>query len=114
MSITGDFHVYKNRTITRAITVKNSSGVAINLTGLHVYFTVKRTLDDDVTDTNAVIVKDISVHDDPTNGITSVTITGADTQNLDVGKYFFDVQYGSLKTPSGNGNFYIDRPTKLA
>lgn len=114
MSVTGDFHVSKNRTITRTIVVKDSAGQAINLTGISVYFTVKRTLDEDVTDANVAIAKTISVHDDPTHGVTSVTITAADTATLAKGKYFFDVQYGPLKIPSGNGNFYIDVPTKLS
>jgi hypothetical protein len=114
MSITGDMHVAKNRQKTFPVTVTDSLGAPINLTGQTLYFTVKRVLDDDLTDANAVISKNITNHSDPTNGISSVVILSTDTSSLEVGKYFFDLQFGANKLPSGNGNFYIDRPTKLA
>lgn len=113
MSVTGDFRVFRNRSITRAITVYDSNGAVLNITGKTLYFTVKRVVDTDNTDALAVIKKTITSHSNPTQGVTSVTILNTDTASLAPGRYFFDIQYDSAKTPSGNGNFYIDVPILL-
>jgi len=75
-------------------TFKDSDGVAINLTGYTVFFTVKKECDIDVvdtTDTKAIIKKTITSHSDPTHGITQIPLTTTDT-NQNPGIYYWDLQ----------------------
>ena len=62
------------------------------------FFTVKRSMESlDETDADALISKTVTVHTDPTNGITVVPVEAADT-NLPLGVYFYDVK---VKTDAG-------------
>lgn len=70
-------------------------GVAINLNGATVFFTVKENLSD--PDASAIISKTVTVHDDPTNGITYVDLTSSDT-NKTPNEYYWD-----LKLKQGDG-----------
>jgi hypothetical protein len=65
-------------------------GTYADITGYKFLFTVKLNLGD--TDTIAVISKDITSHTNPTQGITSITVTREDTQGK-FGKYFYDLQW---------------------
>jgi hypothetical protein len=67
-----------------------SGGTPLNLTGGTLYFTVKNHYND----TNAVLQKSNSTHDDPTNGESSIPVVEADTINLIVDKnYYYDFTY---------------------
>ena len=65
-------------------TIKNN-GVAVDITGWTVYFSIKRNR----ADTTELIEKTITNHLNPTLGITVVTLDKEDTQNLS-GEYFYD------------------------
>lgn len=69
---------------------KDTAGVAIDITGSTVYFTVKRIIDQDETDADAVIKKDITVHSDPLNGLTGFTPTQTESDQ-EAGPYQGDV-----------------------
>lgn len=71
------------------ITITDGDEVAIDITGWTVFFTVKEDIDD--LDAVAKIQKDIITHTDPTNGVTTITVTDVDTA-LDIGNYYYDVQ----------------------
>ncbi len=60
----------------------------INITNYVVRFTAKISIDD--SDDDAVIKKDITVHSNPTQGETILTLESADT-DLD-GKFLYDIQ----------------------
>lgn len=66
-------------------------GVASDLTGATVFFTVKPTLDADATDAAAVIAVEVTDHTDPTHGKTVIPLSGADT-TVTPGDYFYDIQ----------------------
>ena len=75
------------------------AGVAVNITGWTIFFTVKTKIED--TDDNAVLKKDVTSHTDAVNGITTVTWTDEDCDDL-AGVYHYDIQYkdgsGLVKT----------------
>lgn len=62
-----------------------------NLTGATVYFTAKTAYDNSITDSTAVILKDVTSHSDPTNGRTVITLTSTDT-NIPAGEYVYDIK----------------------
>ena len=71
------------------------NGVAVDITGWTVYFTVKSLLSD--ADVSAVISKTITVHSNPTDGKTLLELSVTDT-NL-IGSYFLIRQVSQkLKT----------------
>lgn len=74
---------------TITVTFKDSDGVAIDITGATVFFTVKSDIKD--VDGSALISKDITSHSDPVNGITEVVLTNADT-TIDTGTHLWDLQ----------------------
>lgn len=88
-------------------------GVAKDITGWTVFFTVKKKIDDD--DNNAVIKKEITTHTDPTNGKTEIPILDTETNSLK-GVYFYDVQYkdtsGNIKTPMLGKMTFIEDVTR--
>jgi hypothetical protein len=72
-------------------------GVAINITGYTLFFTVKALNELSEADTAAPIKKDITQHSDPTHGITTITLTDDDT-DLEAGTYAYDIK---LKNSQG-------------
>jgi hypothetical protein len=66
-----------------------------DITGWELWVTVKKDMSD--ADSDAVIQKHVTSHDDPSGGITSFTFTPSDTSALS-GNYYYDIQ---LKTDSG-------------
>jgi len=65
-------------------------GVAWDITGWTVFFTLKKNISD--SDDDAAIKKTITVHTDPTNGKTEFSITSSETDLLS-GIYDYDIQY---------------------
>jgi hypothetical protein len=63
----------------------------IDLTGATVFFTAKPALVDDSTDATAVIEVEVTEHTDPTNGVTVIPLTPADT-DVTPGIYYYDIQ----------------------
>ena len=74
------------------VTFEDADGIAIDLTGKAVFFTVK-TIDgiEKTDDSEAKISKKITVHTDPTAGKTQIALTSAET-NLTPGDYLYDLQ----------------------
>jgi len=77
------------------ITFKDVDGVAINLTGATVFFTVKRNPTD--TDANAVISKEITEFEEPTEGIALLELSDED-MDIPARSYYYDIQ---LKDSAG-------------
>jgi len=86
-------------TVTLQLTFTDANGDAIDITNYTVFFTLKNNRSDE--DADAVITKDITNHSDPTNGITTITLSAAETADL-LGCYWYDIQYktgaGVIKT----------------
>jgi hypothetical protein len=107
-----DMSIYRGDDKTWTITFVDSNGTAINITGYSVFFTVKpeNTYVDSSSDTGATISKTVSVHSDPTHGVTSLSLVPLDTASLKPAKYRYDMQ---LKNGSGKiltfiaGNFEV-------
>jgi len=107
-----DLSIYRGDSKTWTLTFKDSNGAAINLTGYTIFFTVKTqtTYVDASSDTSASISKTITVHTNPTLGLSSLVLAPSDTSSLTPTKYRYDMQ---LKDGSSNiltvitGNFEI-------
>lgn len=93
-----DFEIIQGDDHAIQVTFKDEDGVAINITGYTVYFTVKKKPDADEDDSTAVLKKEVTSHTDPTNGITNIEIAKADTEDVEPRRYFYDLQ---LKDGSG-------------
>lgn len=76
----------------------SSTGAALDLTGSTVFMTVNAA-ENPTDDSGAVLSKTITSFAAPTTGIAVITITNADTQNIAVGDYYYDIQ---VKDASGN------------
>lgn len=83
-----------DRGTTYAITVTYLvDGVATNITGSTILFTVKSTeSDDDITDSSALIQKTITSHTDATHGISTIVLTPSDTRSVTPGNYFYSIK----------------------
>ena len=81
--------IARNSVKTYSLTFTDSSGDVIDITGWTVYFTVRATNTDQGS---ALIEKSVSVHSDPTNGQTSITLTLTDTDQT-AGTYYYDFRY---------------------
>lgn len=84
----------KGDTYNLDVQFENESGVAIDLTGSTVFFTVKRNLED--PDSLAIISKTVTSHTSPTTGDTSISFTYTDVDY--VGEFFYDFK---IKDVSG-------------
>lgn len=82
---------------------KDEAGVAIDITGWTVYFTVKEDPTD--SDDDAKIKKDQSVHSDAVSGKTTIHLENTETNLL--GQYFYDIQ---IKKPGSNGDVFTVVP----
>jgi hypothetical protein len=103
--------IYRGTTYPVVYKHQNAAGVAQDLTGTTLYFTVKPVVEDDSQDdSTAVIKKTVTSHSDPTNGLSGFTLTDVDTY-ITPGKYHFDflVEDASGKTdpPSVFGDFIV-------
>lgn len=63
----------------------------LDLTGTTVFFTAKPALVDDSGDSTAVITKEVTVHSNPTAGVTIIELDSTDT-DVTPGTYYYDVQ----------------------
>lgn len=86
---TASFSAFRGDTFSKTLTFKDSDGVAIDITGWTLWVTLKKSEDD--KDEDAVVQEEVTVHSDPTHGITSFTISATETAGL-LGMYYFDVQ----------------------
>ena len=92
------------------VTFKDANDVAIDVSGWKLYFTVKENLTD--SDDNAKIKIDVTVESgEGTNGEITIHVEPSDTEDLDVGKYYYDIQAkkddGEIFTPL-TGEFLIN------
>jgi hypothetical protein len=110
---TNKLTIQKGNPYNGTITVTDSAGVAYDLTGKTIFFTVKKQDNEDTDDTNAVITKDITVHTDPTHGITVLALTAIQT-NIVEGDYKYDLRiYKSVPLTQLNSISGICEVTKI-
>ncbi len=74
--------IIRKDSVSIKTTFKQKDWTPIDITGYTVYFTVKTKADVNIsnpTDSNAIILKDITAHTDPTQWETSIVLTTSDT-----------------------------------
>jgi hypothetical protein len=84
-----DINVYRGNDINLNITVTDSNGSPVDITGYTLWFTVKS--DENDSDDEATIQKTVTSHTDPTNGLTTFELTNTDT-DIPHGTYLYDMQ----------------------
>lgn len=89
--------LYRGDSREYALTFTDKEGVAIDITGWKVYFTLKKN--PLINDDGALIQKDITSHEAPTEGKTKIVLAPSDTDKLKPGDYVYDIQ---IKKPSGD------------
>lgn len=88
-------NIYRGDDVSYTVTFKDANGTVIDITGSTVFFTVKNFSDIAENDTAALISKTITVHTTPLSGITTISMTAAETRAIPVGSYKYDIQYKS-------------------
>lgn len=86
-----DLSIIKGNSKNYKLLFKTTSGDPLDITGYTVFFTVKKNINQ--TDDQAVISKTNTIHSDPTNGISIITITTSETNDLQPGVYLYDIGY---------------------
>jgi len=85
---TKTLELYRGDTKRYSFTFKRD-GVAIDITGYTIRFTVKREKTD--SDSDAVITKDVTSHTNAAGGESAVDLSSAET-NVPEGSYCYDIQ----------------------
>ena len=92
----------KGDTTTIQITLKDSTGTAINITGYTIWLTIKPVFNTSDTSPVPTIQKKATAFTDPTNGTHLYTLTNTDT-SISTGAYVYDIQVkdvsGTITTP---------------
>ena len=89
--------IFKGNPYNATITIVDEDSVAYDITGMTVFFTVKKLTDNTSVDTAALITKDITTHSDAANGVTTLSLTAIQT-NIAVGDYKWDLRVYELAT----------------
>lgn len=92
--------INKRDDVDLLITITDKDGIAIDLTDVPVFFTVKSSPTD--SDDDAIIKKDITSHTFPLLGKTRISLTRAET-DLIPQYYFYDVQIKKADKVSSSG-----------
>jgi len=82
--------IYRGDNKTYTLSFKDSAGNVIDITGWKVYFTMKQRITQ--SDDEAAVRIDVTTHDDPTNGLSSIHLANSQTDGLIPGEYFYDIQ----------------------
>ncbi|MCK5015443.1 MAG: hypothetical protein KAS32_00060 [Candidatus Peribacteraceae bacterium] len=102
MSLRQKIQQVKRDSTDLLVTFKDDEGNLVDITGSTVILTVKEKQTDEDIDAIFQITQD--THSDPTNGETVLSVTTADTEDVDPKIYFFDIQIkfldGKIQTPS--------------
>lgn len=77
-------NIQRGNPYTAVLTFTDNDGSAYDLTGKTVFFTIKLSSDVARNDDAALIKVDITEHTDATGGITTLSLTAAQTTLLDV------------------------------
>ena len=113
-----DLETFKSDSPDYEITVKDSAGTVIDITGYTFYMTIKENIDD--TDANAKVSKIVTSHTDATNGETTISLSSTDTNQTvssSTQKYVYDIR---MKDTTGkvttllHGNFKIKQAVTIS
>lgn len=85
-----DLSIIKGNSKNYRLKFELTSGEPVDITDYTVFFTVKKNVNQ--TDSQAIIAKTNTVHSDPTNGVTIISVTTSDS-NVQPGVYLYDIGY---------------------
>ena len=84
-----DFSIIRGDDADLNLTVTNSAGAVVDITGFTIFFTAKESTFD--ADADAKISKTVTSHTSPTLGITTVSLSATDT-TVTPRNYYYDFQ----------------------
>ena len=87
-----DFELIQGDDEAITVTFKDEDGVAIDITGYTVFFTIKKRPDEDSDDSDAIFKATITSHTDPANGITTIDIPRDTMADIEARRYVYDLQ----------------------
>ena len=90
-----DLNIYEGEDKTWSVTILDSAGSPVDITGYTFLFVVKENMGDE--DSSALIKKEITVHSSPTTGKTQIPVVETDTEDMS-GKYLYDYQWLDAST----------------
>lgn len=91
-----ELSIFRGDTESIGVTITDSAGATVNITGYTFFFTVKG--DESDGDASALISTDVATHTDPVNGVTAISLPAGST-NIAIGTWFYDLQ---MKDIGGN------------
>lgn len=86
----------------------DNNKVPFNITDWTVYFTIKKHYS--MSDAEANLQKIITEHIDALNGISAIELSSADTNALNIGRYYYDVR---IKYPDGAVKTIVNSATNV-
>lgn len=99
--------IYKGDTVNIDLTITDSDGNVIDITGYKFYFTVKSN--DTDSDNDALIKEDVTSHTAATSGQTRITLSKTDT-DIATGNHYYDIQMKDVSdniTTITKDRFYV-------
>lgn len=78
--------------VTIPLVFEDENEAAIDITGYTVFYALKRQATNDLDDSEAVLTKTITSHDDAANGSSSVVLTDTELQNIKPDEYLCEIQ----------------------
>ncbi len=102
-------NIFRGDTINIDVTIQDSNGTAVDITGYTFFFTVKTTKSD--KDADAIITKDVTSHTAPASGQTRITLSSTQTA-VAVGVHYYDIQMkdtSDVITTIVDGKFIVNQ-----
>lgn len=110
LGIENELEVVRGTSKILELHVEDGEGVNVDITGARIVMTVKCRIEDQhpvIQKDSDVGITEIEITDGP-NGIAQIKLNPTDTQNLDTGKYIFDVW---IVLPSGEKHLIVGPAT---
>ena len=85
-----NFSIMKGDTWSSLVYFKTAAGVAVDITGDTVYFTIKSNPVGDA-DASALHAQTVTSHQNAAGGISKISITATESAAISVGRYSYDV-----------------------
>lgn len=112
-----NIEIPKNKTETWTLTFSEDSA-GIDITNYTIYVMIKSKKSD--ADADAKLSKTITTHSDAVNGESEVYLSKADTNSLDIGNYYYSIEYNNGLAGADesegvlqSGRLTITRPNRI-
>ena len=105
-----DLEMYRKQTKAYEVVFKKD-GQTTDITGWTVYMVIKTKMED--TDVQALLIKKVTSHTDPTGGRTIIELSSSDT-DITMGNHYYSIDYKTDEGDEGvlfHGRMRVIEPT---